>query len=66
MAKDRVRAGYGRTINIGNYENIRIDLSIEVDVPDGVNRLDVLRKVEKECDKHLEGVCAPIELSFKK
>jgi hypothetical protein len=41
-------------------------LSIEVDVPDGADRLSVLSKVEKECDKHLEGVCAPIEQAFSK
>lgn len=30
----RIRVSYGETINTGNYESKRIDVSLETDVPD--------------------------------
>jgi hypothetical protein len=30
----RIKVAYGRTFNIGNYESARIDIEIEVDVPE--------------------------------
>ena len=32
--KRRIRVSYGRTINTGNYESKRLDLSIETDIDD--------------------------------
>lgn len=33
----RLKAAVGRTYNTGNYESIRIDVSIEEDIPEGVH-----------------------------
>jgi hypothetical protein len=34
MALPRVKLNYGRTVNLGNYESLRLDLSVETDVKD--------------------------------
>lgn len=36
----KIKVELGKTINIGNYESIRIDLSIEKDIKESKNFLD--------------------------
>ena len=49
----RIRVNYGKTINLGNYESERIDMSIEMDVDvegwmaEEVYLLDQLRALVK-------------------
>lgn len=64
MARDRVKVSIGRTINIGNFEFVRIDVGLEADVRDGETRQKTYETLFKQADKQLETSCAPIEANI--
>ena len=59
-AKMNVRVSLGKTINIGNFESLRIDIAIEDEIPgkksyaDGIDM--VYRSVSEELEKKIEDV----------
>jgi hypothetical protein len=54
----RIRVALGRTINLGNFESLRIDVEISADVPDdkdlGVYQDDLFVLVEQELAGRIE------------
>ncbi len=38
----KIRVNYGKTVNLGNYESERIDMSIEKDVDDRDHRVALI------------------------
>jgi hypothetical protein len=47
MINERINIKFGRTINTGNYESLRYDVSLERDLTDKEDRTKV---IEKETD----------------
>lgn len=50
--KERVLVKFGKTINIGNYESIRIDVGIEKDISS--DRRDEIEALLEECKDIIE------------
>jgi len=46
----------GRTVNLGNFESLRADLSIKVDLQGNEDYEDIVREAEATLSKHLESV----------
>ena len=66
MARDRVKVALGRTLNLGNFESLRIDIGLEADLGEGQDRgggarllrgeaEDLLRAAVTEYMAELEG-----------
>lgn len=45
----------GRTINMGNFESLRVDLSIKAEI-DSDNYSEDLKSLEETLTEHIEGV----------
>lgn len=54
MPEPRVKADIAFVRNLGNYETLRVDLSIERDVPPGVEYLDALERLYKEVSSKIK------------
>lgn len=54
---DKVRYSFGVTINIGNYENVKISIARETEVEDGETPAMALERlkewVQEEADKEI-------------
>lgn len=44
MSNERIKIEFGRTINLGNYESLRYNVSIERDIMDKEDRTKVIEK----------------------
>ena len=51
---DKVRFGKGVTINLGNYESVRLDLSLEVEVKPGEQWTDAQERAQGFVEHQLE------------
>lgn len=65
MANDRVKVSLGRTINLGNFESFRVDVGLEADVRPNETRDARFKLLQKECEKQVDAICAPIEQSLE-
>jgi hypothetical protein len=52
--KSKVSFSIGATINIGDFESVRVDYGMETEVPDNVSVGDAMRKVEEFVEQMLE------------
>jgi len=43
----QLRVSYGQTINRGNYEAERVEISVTMPIPGGMAMIDVMQKEEK-------------------
>lgn len=59
--RDRVSVGYDRTINIGNYESVKVSVHYGTDVRKGEQLQDAWERVEKEASDQLNSLVEPIE-----
>lgn len=51
---DYITATMGRTINLGNYESLRLDVRLGAKVAEGIDLRTVLRVLHEECDTELD------------
>ena len=51
----KIRVNYGKTVNLGNYESERIDISLEKDVEENKYRVELI-KTFNELKMMLEGM----------
>lgn len=55
MAATRIKVAIGRTINMGNFESMRLEEGVEVDVPEGEDidkaRIGLLIALDEQVDK---------------
>jgi hypothetical protein len=58
---ERITADVAYVRNLGNFENIRVHLGVERDVPDGVPYLTALRRLKAEVEKEVEDAVAEID-----
>ena len=63
---NRVFCSMAKTINIGNYESIRIEFGLSKVVPDGGDFDEVKASVKSEVEDDLAEMIAPIEEATKK
>lgn len=67
MAKVKsVRVGKLVTVNIGNYENVRIETSVEMDIEDGDDVAKVRDKAMAEVNAYISDEVDGIELKQRK
>lgn len=66
LTRDRVSVNYGRTINIGNFESIKIDVGYSSDVGKEEDTEEALNRVEGVASKKLEELSTPFETAPKK
>ena len=56
----RIKAALGRTINLGNFESLRIDVEISADIPDGkelgLYQEDLFNEVKVELEERIEEI----------
>lgn len=62
----RVRVGMARTINLGGYESFRVDVGLESDVFKDETVEAAYDRVQKEVERRLEAICAPVESALEK
>ncbi len=53
MANDRVKVNYGKTINLGNFESLRIDVGVESDIKPGESKEKVVDKLISFCENKI-------------
>ena len=51
---DRLKFSYGLTLNVGNYESVRIDVGFERDLLEGQDRAEVLAKMREYVVKEVQ------------
>jgi len=56
MKTTEIRISLAHTINLGNYENIRPEISMTVVVEDGDNPAQVFRTLKESCDECLQEI----------
>jgi hypothetical protein len=54
--KPRIRMNYGRTINMGNYESLRLDLSMEMDINEINDNREAFSFLQEELHHEMEKV----------
>jgi hypothetical protein len=56
MARDRVKVALGRTLNLGNFESLRIDIGLEMDVAENSDlaRLTTARALRSQVESLLK------------
>lgn len=64
--KDRVGVGYDRTINVGNYESVKISTHYSSDVKKDESVKEAFDRVEHECAEQLNAFVEPIEEQLAK
>ena len=64
--KDRVTVGYDRTINIGNYESVKVHASYSTDVMKEETVDEAFARADEKAAEKLEEYCAPLEGKKKK
>lgn len=62
----KVTCSMGRTINIGNYESIRLDYSIELQVKEGEKPSEAWDRAQKMVSSRLDVESKKIEDKFPK
>ena len=51
---ERIKVSIGRTYNTGNYESLRLDVGLEIDIPKGTDsNTDLFEDVTKEVQSYL-------------
>lgn len=56
-----MKVSLGRTINLGNYETYRVDVSLESDIPAGRKVEEIFDAVQKKVEERLKAICDPVE-----
>lgn len=64
--KDRVEVRYERTINVGNYESVRVGVAYGSDVNKEESVDEAFERVDAKATEQLEKLCEPIEDSKAK
>jgi hypothetical protein len=59
--KDRVSVAYDRTINIGNYESVKVHSGYSTDVQKDETVDEAFARADEFATKKLEELCAPVE-----
>ena len=54
MARDRVKVALGRTLNLGNFESLRIDIGLEADAVEGQDRASAACSLRTEAENLLK------------
>lgn len=63
---DRLKVTYGRTINIGNFESVRIEVGMESDVRKDETSAEAFEQLEATVSSKLTELCAPFDKPTKK
>jgi hypothetical protein len=66
LGRDRVQVAMARTINLGKYESIRLEVGFSSDVSSGETVDQAFDRVEKKVEKKLGAMVAPIEKQLEK
>ena len=66
ITRDRVEISIGRTIPMGNYESIRMDVGFGSDVRKGETLDDAFKRVVEKVESKIEELCEPIEAKLKR
>lgn len=61
IQRDRVSVSYGRTINIGNFESIKVDVGYSTDLRKEESVEDALTRADEVATKKLEELTQPLE-----
>ena len=59
--KDRVEVKYERTINVGNYESVRVGVMYATDVNKDEKVDEAFARADGKAAEQLEALCEPIE-----
>ena len=47
----RVRVSVGKTINMGNYESMRVDVAVEREIPAGTDYRATAKQLGQQCEQ---------------
>jgi hypothetical protein len=64
--RDRVGISISRTLNLGNYESIKFDISVNSDVGKEETVEAALDRVQAKAEERLANLCDPIEKALDK
>ena len=62
---DRIGFGLGRTINLGNFESLRLDVSMYTEVAEGENKKTAFKRCKIFVERRLEEECRDYESQLK-
>ena len=64
MRSDRINVSLGRTVNLGNFESIRIDVALATDQKLTENRDELFNRAEKWVSTKVNKLVADVEAAL--
>lgn len=63
--RTRISVNLAKTINLGNYQSLRVDVGMSSDVESEETPDGAFRRVERQVSDWLKAECAPVERSLQ-